>query len=103
MKYVIMPSSSSVNFAPSSEREEVVQNIGTILQTSVGTVPLDRDFGLSASPVDLPTAAAQAKLTVEIIAKVQRYEPRVKVTRVTYESDAGGRLVPRLEVDILEQ
>lgn len=36
-----------IDFAPSSEIAEILQNVRTILTTRLGSVPLERDFGLS--------------------------------------------------------
>lgn len=91
---------AEVNFAPATELEEVVQNLRTILSTAVGTVPLDRDFGVPVDLIDQPMPVAQAKLTAQIVKAVHKYEPRATVKRVTYTGDADGRLVPKLEVEI---
>ena len=50
MARIAVTALSEVNFAPASERDEVVQNVRTILATRVGTVPLDRDFGFRRDP-----------------------------------------------------
>lgn len=89
-----------VDWAPVTEIEEIVQNVRTILSTLQGTVPLDRDFGISGYIVDDPTPLAQARLTAEIVRVLQRYEPRVKVIKVSYSGDMTGRLSPQMEVDI---
>ena len=67
---------------------------------AVGTVPLDRDFGVPVDLIDKPMPVAQAKLTAQIVKAVHKYEPRAAVKRVTYTGDADGRLVPKLEVEI---
>lgn len=38
-----------IDFAPESETEEILQNLRTILATAMGSVPLDRAFGVDAS------------------------------------------------------
>ncbi len=91
---------AAVNFAPATPIEEIVQNLRTILNTAVGTVPLDRDFGVPVDLVDAPQPVALARLTAQIVKAVHRYEPRAAVKRVTYTGDADGRLVPKLEVEI---
>ena len=96
----IIANLNAVNFAPANELEEIVQNLRTILNTAVGTVPLDRDFGVPVDLTDKPMPIAQARLTAQIVKAVRRYEPRAAVKRVTYTGDADGRLVPKLEVDI---
>ena len=91
---------AAVNFAPATPIEEIVQNLRTILNTAVGTVPLDRDFGVPVDLIDSPQPVALARLTAQIVKAVHRYEPRAAVKRVTYTGDADGRLVPKLEVEI---
>ena len=44
----------TVNFSPSSVAEEILQNVRTICSTVVGSVPLDRDFGMSMDMLDQP-------------------------------------------------
>lgn len=103
MRRIVSASWGAVDFAPATVSEEVVQNVRTILATAVGTVPLDRDFGVDADALDLPTPSAQAKIAADVVAKIARYEPRARVVRVAWRGDADGRLRPRVEVEIDEQ
>lgn len=83
--------------------EEILQNIATILTTPKGSVVLDRNFGIDMSALDLPIEMAQNICTAKIIGAIQDYEPRVKVTKVTYEKDhLTGRLKPKVMVVINE-
>lgn len=79
----------------------VLQNVGIILSTREGTVPLYRDFGISSEYMHMPIPAAKALLRAEIKEKVERYEPRVSVIGVTFEETDNG-LIPTLEVEIHE-
>lgn len=83
----------------------VIQNVRTILATIKGTVPLDRTFGIDDTIVDNPQPVAQARLTGEVIEAIERWEPRVKVVKVSWvrldnSETADGRLVPRVRVRI---
>ena len=60
-----------VDFSPQDEITEILQNVQTIMATTKGSVPLDRDFGVSADYVDKPMAKAKAMLAAEIIQKVR--------------------------------
>jgi phage baseplate assembly protein W len=64
------------------------------LSTLQGTVPLNRGFGMDSSIVDEPIPIARARLTGEIITKLQQYEPRIIVTQVKFADDLNGRLMP---------
>lgn len=94
-----------INFSPDT-LTEILQNVRTILSTPKYSVPLDRDFGIDVTMLDEPMPVAQARLTAEIIAAVQQWEPRVQVTKVSYDGDIAdgmdGILRPRVRVRIIE-
>jgi len=73
-------------------RREILRNVRTILTTPVGTCPLYREFGIDASILDEPTDVAQNLMAVEIMDAVERWEPRVQVTEVTFEANLDGQL-----------
>ena len=52
--------------------EEILQNIAMILTTSKGSVPLDRNFGIDMSALDLPLEMAQNICTAQIIEAIDR-------------------------------
>ena len=90
-----------VSFAPGNELEEILQNVRTILTTMKGSAPLDRDFGLDGSVLDRPVNALRAVLTTNIIEAVEQYEPRVKVTQVSFSGNADeGVVIPTVRVVI---
>lgn len=83
--------------------EEILQNIAIILTTPKGSVTLDRNFGINMSALDLPLEMAENICTAQIIEAIQDYEPRVNVTKVTYEKDhLTGVLRPKVQVIINE-
>lgn len=89
-----------VDFSASG-RAEIVQNVRTILSTPKFSVPLDREFGLDATLLDKPLPVAKAQITAAIIAAINKYEPRVKVSKVFFESAAiEGVLQPKVQVVI---
>lgn len=81
--------------------EEIMQNVKVILSTPAGTVPFDREFGVSIDLIDLPMDRAKGQLTVEYIKKVRKYEPRAKVKKVTFEYDGVvGILRPKVVIGL---
>ncbi len=83
--------------------EHVILCVKTILTTPVGTVVLDREFGLDPTILDLPLPTAQARLTTEIITKLKKYEPRVKVESITFTSEAlDGILRPKVVCSLVD-
>lgn len=87
MTYDVTQEVGAVDFAPASRTAEILQNVRTILTTLKKSVPMDREFGISGEVVDLPIAAAQARLTSEILAAVNKYEPRAETIGVFYQGD----------------
>ena len=104
MEFEITTSASTtVNFAPATTIEEILQNVRTILSTPVYSVPLDRAFGVNADFVDLPLPVAQARLSANIVQAVQKFEPRVEVTQVQFGADViSGKLQPIIRLRLKE-
>lgn len=101
MQYVITTKDpTTINMSPKNEAEEVLQNIRTILATAKGTVPLDREFGLDNTVIDLPTSLGKAKLTNEIFQAVKRYEPRVTIDSISFSGDISGKIIPKVVITL---
>lgn len=103
MKYQISLS-EEINFAPGSETEEILQNVRTILTTCVGTVPLDRDLGISYEYVDKPLPVARSLMQAAVIDAIEEFEPRATVESVTFDDNTDdamdGITRPRVIVSI---
>ena len=97
---VLAGQTEGIDFAPASEYAEILQNVRTILATPVYSVPLDRSFGVNADFVDMPVPVAKAKIGQEIVTAIRKYEPRVSVTKITWEADQDGILKPKVQVRI---
>lgn len=79
------------------------ESLKILFSTPVGSVVLDRDFGIDWSVMDMPLQKAKAFLTIEYIEKVKRYEPRVKVIQVSFEiSSIEGILKPKVVVELVD-
>lgn len=82
---------------------EILQNVSMIISTTKGSVPLDRNFGIDSSLLDLPIEVAQNLFSASIMEAVQEYEPRVTIKSVTYKkSHIDGKLIPKVQVSINE-
>lgn len=92
----------TINLAPKTTVEEVLQNVRTIISTIRYEIPLDRGFGINGDVIDMPMQQAQAKLTQEIFRAVRQYEPRAIIESISFTSDASGKMVPKVEVSIRE-
>lgn len=97
----------AISFAPSSEVEEVMQNVRTIISSRVGTVPLHRDFGLSADVLDKPVNLAQILFQTAVIQALAQFEPRAKLAQIDFSTRNDlaqqGVLTPILSIEIEEQ
>ena len=82
--------------------EEIYQNVRTIIATPKGSVVLDREFGVDQTFLDMPNRASMTRAIPDIVDAVEKYEPRVKVTSVTWlESDAmDGKMIPQVRIRI---
>ena len=89
-----------INFAPTTIQEEVIQNIKTLLSTMKFTVPLDRNLGIIANALDEPMPVAMAKLSSDVIDAISQYEPRAKVTQISFDGDIDGKLIPKVRIEI---
>lgn len=93
-----------IKIMPQSVAEEVGQNIAMIIGTLKGSVVTDREFGINSEMIDKPMPIAKALLEAEIIAAIQKYEPRALVTKIEYLPDAdtmGGELRPKVHFEVL--
>lgn len=81
------------------------QEIRTLLSTRKGSVPLDRDFGLTWQYVDLPMPEAMPYMIAEIARQLEKYVPRIKVRDIRFQSDdpLEGILQPTVTVEIREK
>lgn len=105
MEYIVDLSKKSINFAPSTEAEEILQNVRTIVKTHRFSVPLDRDFGVDGDIVDSPvTPDSLATVQNGIFSAIQAYEPRVEVTEITTKVDKNDPSIvkPVIKVRIKE-
>lgn len=79
----------------SPEEEDISRCLRTLYATREGSQPIDREFGLGWGFIDKPLPVAQQEFAFEVIRKTKKYEPRVKVEKVTYEFEgAGGKMKP---------
>jgi phage baseplate assembly protein W len=80
---------------------EVMQNVRAILMTRRGTVPLDRDFGISFDFLDSPINTTRAKAEQEIFLQLKKYEPRAILKQILWETDViSGRISPSVKVEV---
>ena len=93
----------ALNFLNQTEEmENIAECLQVLYSTPVGSVALDRDFGMDWSYLDLSLPAAKAQFESELIQKTRKYEPRVQVQEVQWEYDGlNGKMKPKVVVAIV--
>lgn len=105
MEITIEKQDSQINLFTKNLIEEVTQNVQMILISPKYSVPLDRDFGTSHKQLDTPVNVAQPKLIMEIVDAIEKYEPRVEITKINFKVDEAkaGKLIPVVGVKIKDE
>lgn len=81
----------------SEEYADTRQCLETLLSIRAGSQPLDRELGIDFDGiVGYPADVAKNMLSLEIIEKVGRYEPRVEIDTIEFEDNMEGLLCPHI-------
>lgn len=81
--------------------ERILQNGCNLLSVIQGEVVLGRAIGIDGSIVDTPINRAEGLMKIK--EQFEKYEPRLKVEKVTYTLDhQRGILRPKVEVTVVE-
>lgn len=81
----------------SEEFDDVKQCLETLLSIRAGSQPLDRELGINFDKIiGYPLDVAKNMLSLEIIEKIERYEPRVKVDSVKFDVETDGQFRPHI-------
>ena len=105
MKYTVSLL-NRIDFSPADEVTEILQNIRTIITTVIGSVPLDRDFGISWDHLDMPLPVAQTLMRTAIIDAIREFEPRATIVSIEFDENTDdamdGIMKPKVIVSIGE-
>lgn len=86
---------------------EIMQNVRIILTTLAGELPLDRSFAGPGSYIDAPFNAVRRRELAAWVEAIEKHEPRVRVTRISFERDENaamdGKLYPVAVVRIRDE
>lgn len=103
MKYTIdCGEEMALNPYPEDDAQAIIQNLYVIINSTRGTIPCYRDFGVDRTYLHKPKNIAQTMYAAAITEAVAKYEPRVKIDRVRFrdnEEDPAA-FTPILEVTI---
>lgn len=81
------------NLTPSLQEQ-----IELLLATPVGTVVLDREFGINTKIIDEPLSTVETQAAEEIAVKLEKYIPEVKLDRVKLRANDAQSGKAELEV-----
>ena len=97
---ITMELSRIIDFAPSTTRAEIIQNVRMISTTIKKTIPMAREFGIS-DVLDERIQIARAKLTSEVADAIKRYETRAKLVSIDFSGNAtDGEMNPLVTIEI---
>lgn len=82
-----------------SEAENIMNCLINLYATPAGSIPGDRDFGLSWALIDSVPPELEPLLSLELIEKTDQYEPRVKVTEVAFDRGEDGAVQVSVAVE----
>lgn len=74
------------------------RQISLLLSTPVGTMPIDREFGVDMDFLDMPSETAKSLYTAEITEKIARFIPELRVESVSWEASPAGTLIPKVVI-----
>lgn len=83
----------------SDELEDIVKCLSTLYTTVAGTAPMDRNFGIDNTFLDMPINVAENLYALEVTEKTEIYEPRVNVVDVDFISENDGVMIPIITLD----
>ncbi|MDR2891589.1 MAG: hypothetical protein LBV80_00660 [Deltaproteobacteria bacterium] len=69
----------------------LAQEIRTVQETRKGSVPLDRDFGVSWDIIDQPINTVLPAHVADVAMQIEKYVPRVEVISVSYAPVSAAR------------
>lgn len=65
--------------------ERLRNQLSNLLSTRIGTLPLDRDFGLDKGFIDRPCPKFKQMYLIEVNKKIKKYIPAIKVNSIEFE------------------
>lgn len=74
------------------------RKITLLMTTPVGSIPLDREFGIDWSFIDTPTETAKSLFTAEVVGKIQKFMPEIRIEAVDWIVDDSGNLIPKVVI-----
>lgn len=69
-----------------------------MVSTRAGTIPLDRELGLSMDFIDMPPETAKSLYTAEVSEKIAKFIPGVRVKSVSWDKGNNGKMKSKVVI-----
>ena len=89
---------SLVGLTDVDEAESIARCLKNLYSTPAGSIPCDREFGLSWAGLDMVSADMEALYGLEIMEKTDKYEPRVKAVGFDFVHKEDGTVEVTVEI-----
>ena len=93
------------NFIPENESEEInniIDCLQNILAIPEGSMPLNRGLGLKWSSLSSIPEDLENDYAVDLMEKVEEWEPRVEVESVEFEYGEDGQVTVNVHIELVE-
>ena len=93
-----------LEFFPETWLSKTVEEVRIVLNTPIGSVPYDREFGIDMSYLHLPANIAKSAYATAAAEAIERFVPSLRVNQVIFPDDSDGvnDLNPIIEVSSYE-
>lgn len=93
-----------LEFFPLTWLDKTVEEVRIVLNTPIGSVPYNRDFGMDMSFLHLPINLAKSAYATAAAEAIERFVPSLRVNQVIFPDDSDGAngLNPIIEVSSYE-
>lgn len=81
-----------------SKLADLDRSICLLLSTRAGTIPLDRELGLSMDFIDMPPETAKSLYTAEVSEKIAKFIPGVRVKSVSWDKGNNGKMKSKVVI-----
>ena len=79
--------------------ESLKNQMQTLLETRTGSVPVDREFGISWECLDELPEVAESLFYQEALKKAERYVPDVRIRKASFQADVTGLMTAVIECE----
>lgn len=101
MTYIIdFTYTPELTLAPETPKDEVLQNLYCVLNTTIAEVPCYREYGIDKGYLHAPMNVARPKLVAAIAEALSKFFPEMSLGDVTfdYDEDSSDGMKCRIEV-----